>query len=142
MKKFFLDIWAAGWAKFGRFIKFCLVGASGSLISLILLYIFVESFEVNKYAAWLFGLFFGLASNFLLNSLFTWSDRQTHSRSEITKRMLKYYAFYALAGGVNYFFYFLFNSLNFYYLLSAFFAVAIGATINFFIANFFIWKNP
>ena len=141
MKKYFVNIWSSLNSKIRRFIIFALVGGSGSLISLILLYIFVECLHVNKYAAWLFGLCLGLATNFLLNSLYTFRDRQTHSKQEITKRMIKYYAFYALAVGVNYVFYFLFNSLNFYYLVSAFLAVAIGAVINFYIANFFIWKK-
>lgn len=141
MKKYFFNFWSALNSKIRRFIKFALIGGSGSLISLILLYIFVECLHVNKYTAWLFGLSLGLATNFLLNSLYTFHDRQTSSKQEITKRMLKYYAFYAFAVGINYFFYFLFNSLNFYYLVSAFFAVAIGAAVNFYFANLFIWKK-
>lgn len=124
-----------------RFLKFALVGGLGSLISLILLYSFVEAFGLNKYLAWFFGLVVGLASNFILNSIYTWADRKANSKNEIIKRLIKYYSFYGLIILLNYFFYFLFNTLGLHYILSAFISVFICALINFSAVNTFIWKK-
>lgn len=141
MRKYYINIGYLLKGKYGRFLKFCIVGGIGSLVSLIILYLLVEYLSFNKYLGWLIGLVLGLASNFILNSLYTWSDRKTNSKTEIIRRLIKYYTLYAIIIVVNYFFYFLFNTLGLYYILSAFFSIVICALINFYFANSLIWKN-
>src|SRR5919199_4266911 len=64
----------------GRFWKFALVGASGTLVNLLTLIILAEYFHAHKVIAWMFAVGVSILSNFLLNNAFTWRDVRHSSR--------------------------------------------------------------
>jgi putative flippase GtrA len=58
-----------------RWIKFCIVGAIGMIPNYILFTIFKETeitifFQIN--IGWIFGIFAGMTSNYILNEVWTW----------------------------------------------------------------------
>jgi dolichol-phosphate mannosyltransferase len=56
--------------------KFLLVGASGVIVNLGLLWASTEVFALPRYLGWAIGVEGSVTSNFLLNRTFTWRDRR------------------------------------------------------------------
>lgn len=123
-----------------RFIKFAMVGTTGSLIALAILYILVEFFNWDKYVAWLLGVIIGFFFNFVLNSIFTWRERKANSKSEIFRRLSLYYLFAFMAIGLNLLIYHFLLKAGIYYILSASITIVIVAGFNFTLANFVVWR--
>jgi dolichol-phosphate mannosyltransferase len=79
-----------------RFIKFCIVGASGIPVNLGCTWLayhwlfFALDETMRKGAASLFGIALSILTNFLLNDLWTWRDRQKATRGFVG-RMLRFY---------------------------------------------------
>ena len=79
-----------------RFIKFCLVGASGVPVNLLCTWLghrvlFASLDEgARKATAYLLGILISILTNFLLNDLWTWKDRQA-ARSHFLGRLLRFY---------------------------------------------------
>jgi len=124
----------------GRFIKFCLVGFSGVLINLGVLAFLVEILAWEKSLAWFWAVIISIFSNFLLNNLFTYSDRQTPSRKESLKRVAYYYLISFLGMGVNFVFYRIFLEMGFNYLLAALIGIVAATGTNFYLATKVVWR--
>lgn len=124
----------------GRFIKFCLVGLSGVLVNLGVLFFLVESLDWNENGAWFWSVIISIFTNFILNNLFTYSDRQSPSRQESLKRVAYYYGTSFLGMGVNFVFYWGAKEIGFHYLLAALIGVIAATLVNFYLATKVVWK--
>lgn len=62
-----------------RFWKFILVGASGVVVNMGLLYIFRRIFCISLYFSGFMAIEISIITNFILNDIWTWQDK--HSRS-------------------------------------------------------------
>jgi len=77
-----LLLWALGWIERYRYLKFGIVGASGTVVNLAVLhigheYIFdhIEAAYQKPYISLAFAIFIATLNNFTWNRLWTWSDR-------------------------------------------------------------------
>lgn len=57
-----------------KFIKFCVVGASGVLIDFLLTYLCKEKLKLNKYLANSIGFMLAASSNYILNRVWTFAS--------------------------------------------------------------------
>jgi len=122
-----------------RFLRFCLVGASGALLNMAILWALVRGGAPYLCAG---GVAIAAATtcNFLLNDAFTWRDRWSSSSVKRATRYLRYWAAtgvgsliqLALLGGLA--------SVGVHYLAAN--AVGIMAAIlwNFWVNNRWTWK--
>jgi dolichol-phosphate mannosyltransferase len=77
-----LVLWALAWIERYRYFKFAIVGASGTVVNLVVLhvgheYIFntIEANYQKPYISLVFAIFIATINNFTWNRLWTWSDR-------------------------------------------------------------------
>jgi len=124
----------------GRFIKFCLVGLSGVLVNLGVLFFLVEALDQNENWAWFWSVIISIFSNFILNNFFTYSDRKSPSRRESLKRVAYYYITSFLGMGVNFIFYWGAREAGAHYLLAALIGVVAATLVNFYLATKVVWR--
>ena len=72
-----------------KFIRFGFVGGLGTLTNLIIFFIFVDLFKFMDIIIQITGFFIALTQNFILNSVFTFNEEITKSKTVII-RYLKY----------------------------------------------------
>lgn len=129
-----------------RFIKFCMVGASGVPVNLLctwLGYHWIFSFldeTPQKAAASLFGIAVSILTNFLLNDLWTWRDRDKATRGFVG-RLLRFYVVSSLAavlqwGGAMG----LALGLGLHLLLAQLVGIALATGVNFLVNNLWTFK--
>ena len=77
-----LILWGLAWIERYRYLKFAIVGASGTVVNLVVLhigheYIFntIEANYQKPYISLVFAIFIATINNFTWNRLWTWSDR-------------------------------------------------------------------
>jgi putative flippase GtrA len=116
-----------------RFVKFCLVGASGFLVNMFFLWFFTETFKVYYLFSSLIAIELSIISNYVLNDLWTWHDRGKEGRVEYLKRMVQYHIS-ASAGLLTNIaiLWFLTEMLHVHYLFSNVFGILAGTFLNFF----------
>jgi len=92
-----------------RFIKFGIVGTSGTIVNLIMLYLNQEVFlksltppETRLKVSLAIAIFLATMNNFLLNRWWTWKDRKGKTRHGFFSQMCRYYVACALAIGLQY----------------------------------------
>ncbi len=125
----------------GRFIKFCIVGGTGVVVNLGVLFILVEYFSLGKNLSWFVAVVLSIASNFTLNNIFTYKDCNSSSYSESIKRVAYYY-FISLGVMVfNFAIYRVGIFLGFHYMLAAFVGILFSTFLNFVLATKIVWKK-
>ncbi len=123
----------------GRFIKFAIVGATGVLVNLGILYYLVEFDIFNERFAWVSATAISILNNFLLNNLFTYRDKSTSSYLETAKRLIAYYLVSLGSIIVNFAIYYIGLSLNLNYLLSSGLGIVSATFLNFTFSSAIVW---
>jgi len=126
-----------------RFLKFCAVGALGTLINTGLLWMLTERLGIYYLLSSVFSIEAAIISNFLLNDRFTFADRRRQAPSPFWIRMLKY-NLVSLSGlvinmGVLWL---LTSAAGVYYLLSNLAGIAAATLWRFTINSRWTWKTP
>ena len=116
-----------------RFVKFCLVGASGFLVNMFFLWFFTEILKIYYLFSSLMAIELSIVSNYVLNDLWTWHDRGKEGKSEYFKRMLQYHLSASAGLLTNIAILWLLTELlHIYYLFSNAFGILAGTFLNFF----------
>jgi len=126
-----------------RFIKFCVVGTSGIPVNLLCtwaayhLLFFALDEAWRKAAAYLFGIAISTFTNFLLNDLWTWRDREKAAKGFLG-RMARFFVVSSAAAGIQ------FGTamgltlgLDLHYLVAQLIGIALATAVNFIVNN--IW---
>ncbi|MDA3815523.1 MAG: glycosyltransferase family 2 protein [Patescibacteria group bacterium] len=124
----------------GRFAKFCIVGGSGVIVNIGILYFLVEFYGFNEHIAWAFAVILSILTNYILNNVFTYSDKKSPTRKESLRRVTLYYL-------IN-FFSIIFNWIVFaglmhfgvYYIIAALFGILTATVINFLLVTKLVWR--
>jgi putative flippase GtrA len=130
-----------------RFIKFCVVGTSGIPVNLLCtwaayhLLFFALDEAWRKAAAYLFGIAVSTFTNFLLNDLWTWRDREKVAEGFLG-RMLRFYLVSSVAAGIQ------FGTamgltlgLDLHYLLAQLIGIALATAVNFIVNNIWTFRG-
>ncbi len=124
-----------------RFIKFCLVGASGTLVYLGLLSLFTEVFGLFYIISAAISYETSIITNFALNDIWTFRDRRSPGMKSILYRGLKFNLVSIGGLGIHMAILWLFTEVvGLFYLLSAIFAIAGAMLWNFTINILWTWR--
>ncbi|MBD3169561.1 MAG: hypothetical protein GF307_08765 [candidate division Zixibacteria bacterium] len=118
-----------------RFIKFSIVGGSGVLVNMGMLYILTEWIGIHYVISAVAAIELSIIVNFLLNDIWTWGDRKDLTGSRFFTRMLKYNISAAAAAFTGNFITLIVLTELFgvYYIFSNLAGIAVGVLINFFL---------
>ena len=124
-----------------RFVKFCLVGASGVLVNMGLLWLLTEFASLFYLLSAAISIESSIISNFTLNDVFTFPDRRAKGVKNLLHRLLKF-NIVSLAGlGLNMAVLWLFTDiLGIYYLLSNLCGIALATLWNYVVNFWWTWK--
>ena len=125
----------------GRLLKFCIVGATGVIVNLGILYSLVEYAHFSYTLAWIYAVLASIASNFYLNSIFTYSDRRSRGRAAAFAKFSQFLFSSLVALVVNYAIYRGLVTMGVWYVSSDLLGVIAGTGINFALAQSFVWKK-
>ncbi len=121
-----------------EFIKFAMVGASGAVLNIAVLYVLTEYFHVYYMISSVFSFAAAATSNYIWNKKWTFGESL---RVSFLKKYRRFFAVSVIALSVNMVFLYIFTAIfGIYYILSQ--ALAIGAA---FLVNFSgnkIWVFP
>jgi dolichol-phosphate mannosyltransferase len=124
-----------------RFVKFCLVGASGVLVNMGLLWLLTEFAGLFYLVSAAISIESSIISNFMLNDVFTFPDRRARGVKNLLRRLLKF-NIVSLAGlGINMaVLWLLTDILGVYYLLSNLCGIALATLWNYIVNFWWTWK--
>ncbi len=132
--------WYDGGTK--RFVKFCAVGASGTVVGLGLLALFVEAGGLKETLSVAMSYEISIITNFILNELWTFSDRRTPGLKSFTMRGLKFNLVSLVGFGINLGVFSLAYKIGgIYYILSEVIATAVAMFWNFFSNITWTWRT-
>lgn len=121
-----------------KFLKFCVVGFSGTAIDFGLTWLCKEIFKVPKFLANAIGFVVAATSNYILNRTWTWGS----TNEQVGVEYVKFFAVSLIGLGLNTLILYFFNEklkLNFY--LSKVIATGVVMLWNFFANNFFTFAG-
>ena len=125
--------------KFEEFFKFAVVGGSGVLVNMGLLYVLTRFLGLRLEIASVIAIEVSILSNFTLNNLWTFRKRDTHV--PFWSRLLRYHLVTGLAGVVNYLVLLLLvKALGWHDMLSNLIGIAIGTIINYSLNSLWTWR--
>jgi len=126
------------WQNVLQFVYFCMVGASGTLISLGILYLFTEILNLKYIIGLIIGYYIGISNNFIWNHFFVFEKTDQSFLIEYLKYLLT-----MLIGSFAYFLSTMFftNILNVWYLLSAIISIIFSTTINFVLSKLWVFER-
>ena len=124
-----------------RFLKFCIVGASGILVNEGLLWLFTDGVGLFYLYSAMVSLEASIISNFTLNNLWTFKDRRL-AGNNIFIRLLKYNIACLIGIGLNLFILWLLTeNLGMHYLISNLFGIIVAAVWNYSASAKWIWMR-
>lgn len=114
---------------FGEFVKFAVVGGTGTLINLGILYLLTTVAGIYYMLSAIFSFLVAMTSNFFLNKIWTFKE---NIKSDVGKKYVKFGTISIIALGVNLTFLYIFTEIaGIYYLISQALAIGIALIINF-----------
>ncbi len=117
-----------------KFLRFCIVGVSGTAIDFGLTWLCKEIFKIPKFIANAIGFVVAATNNYILNRIWTWGS----TNDQIGIEYVKFFTVSLIGLGINTLILYIFNEklkLNFY--LSKVIATGVVMLWNFFANNFF-----
>lgn len=125
-----------------RFIKFCIVGASGFGVNVGLLALFVEIVGMHKVWAQIPSYQISILTNFAFNEFWTFSDRRTPGLRSFLMRAIKFNLVSQVGWGINLGVYYLaLNVAGIYYIVSQIIAIAVATMWNFLSNVIWTWRT-
>lgn len=124
-----------------RFVIFCLVGLSGVLVNMSLLWSLTEFVGFPYLVSAAFGIESSIISNFILNDHFTFPDRRSHTAKSFLRRLVKF-NLVSLAGlALNMTVLWLLTEVfGLYYLLSNLCGIVVATLWNYLVNSWWTWK--
>jgi len=120
-------------------VKFAIVGGSGVLVNMGLLFILTRYLSVRLEIASVIAIEVSILSNFFFNNLWTFKKRDTHV--PFWSRLLRYHLVTGLAGIENYLVLLLLvKTFGLHDMISNLIGIAIGTIINYSLNSLWTWR--
>jgi len=121
-----------------QFIKFAIVGATGTLLSLTILYCLTEFINFQYWAALPIGYFLGITNNFLLNRKFTFQRTDKPFLTQYSEYIVS-----MLFGAIGYTIstILLTETFRIWYFLSAVLSVGVSTIIDFSLSKIWVFRK-
>ena len=129
-------------AEIVRFIKFGIVGGSGSVVNMGFLWLFTEVVGWYYLVSAVFAIALAMINNFIWNDIWTWRGRGKPGKQAFFIRMIKFCLVASLAGYVGNLgvLWILTHFFHLHYMISNIFGIAVGTIINYFLNNIWTFK--
>ena len=125
-----------------RFGKFCLVGLSGVLVNMGLLWLLTEVAGLFYLLSAAIGIETSIVSNFTLNDIFTFHDRRSSGLKPLLRRLGKFNLVSLGGVGINLaVLWLLTEHLGLHYLLSNMCGIAVATLWNYSVNTMWTWKR-
>ena len=125
--------------KLEEFIKFAVVGGSGVVVNMGLLFLLTRLLSVRLEIASPIAIEVSILTNFTLNNLWTFKKRETHV--PFWSRLFRYHLVTGLAGIVNYLVLLLLvNSFGLHDMISNLIGILIGTIITYTLNSLWTWN--
>ncbi len=124
-----------------RFLKFCLVGLSGIVVNMGLLWLLTEFGGLFYLLSAAISIETAIISNFILNNYFTFSDRRPSGIKSFFNYLLKFNLVSLVGMGINMGVLWLLTEVfGMYYLLSNLCGIAVATLWNYLVNTLWTWK--
>ncbi len=124
-----------------RFLKFCLVGLSGVLVNLGLLWLLTESVGLYYVLSYIIAIEASIINNFAWNELWTFRDRRVSSQGVVGGRFAKFNFISLLGLGIQVGLLLLFTEVvGLYYIVSAIIGIIVATMFNFIFNKWWTWQ--
>ena len=124
----------------GELSKFYIVGGIGLVINYIISYFFFTYFHLDHIQSSIFGIIVSLSSNFMLNKIWTFQDRNM-KYNIILKQYLKYFIFNSVGVIIQLSLVYGFGKTNLDYGWIIIIAISVASILNYIVNKKFIFKN-
>ena len=123
-----------------RILKFSVVGVSGVLINMGMLYILTEYFKILYFISSIVAIELSIISNFVLNDIWTWGDRR---KKRFLHRILQYHISVGLTAiFANWLILLLLTEVfGVYYLLSNLIGISVGMFSNYILNDVWTFRK-
>lgn len=117
-----------------KFLRFCVVGVTGTVIDFGLTWICKEKFKIPKFIANAIGFVVAATSNYFLNRIWTWQS----TNEQVGVEYFKFFTVSLIGLGLNtLILYIVHEKFKFGFYISKVFATGVVMLWNFFANNFF-----
>ena len=121
-----------------RFLRFCVVGASGTAVDFGLTWLCKEILKIPKFVSNAIGFVVAATSNYILNRIWTWGS----TSDQIGVEYIKFFGVSLVGLGLNtLILYLLHEKLHWGFYLSKVFATGVVMLWNFFANNYFTFGS-
>jgi dolichol-phosphate mannosyltransferase len=126
-----------------RLVKFCLVGLSGVVVSVVSLWFFTDVAGLFYVISAILSHIFSVTNNFVWNQTWTFRDRSQVSRfSVVFRRWIRFLLTTGIAAGLFVGILTLLTEVfGLYYIASALCAIAVATPVNFLTSNYWVWRH-
>ena len=124
----------------GELSKFYIVGGIGLVINYLISYFIFTSFHLDHIQSSIFGIIVSLTSNFLLNKLWTFQDRNI-KYDIVLRQYLKYFIFNSVGVIIQVSIVYGFSKTGIDYGYVIIIAIFIASVLNYLVNKKFIFKN-
>lgn len=124
----------------GELSKFYIVGGIGLVINYLVSYFIFTSFHLDHIQSSIFGIIVSLTSNFLLNKLWTFQDRNM-KYDLVLRQYLKYFIFNSVGVIIQVSIVYGFGKTSIDYGYVVIIAISIASILNYIVNKKFIFKN-
>ena len=123
-----------------RFLKFAVVGISGVVVNMAMLYILTEYFQILYIISSIIAIEISIVSNFFLNDLWTWRDR---AKKAFFERFTQYHVTVGLTAILaNWLILLILTEFfNVYYMISNLIGIAVGTFANFIVNDLWTFQK-
>ena len=121
-----------------KFLRFCVVGFSGTIIDFGLTWLCKEIFKIPKFISNAIGFVVAATSNYILNRIWTWGS----TNDQVGVEYVKFFAVSLVGLGLNtLILYILHEKIKWNFYISKVFATAVVMVWNFLANNFFTFAG-
>ena len=121
-----------------KFLRFCVVGFSGTIIDFGLTWLCKEIFKIPKFISNAIGFVVAATSNYILNRIWTWGS----TNDQVGVEYVKFFAVSLIGLGLNtLILYILHEKMKWNFYISKVFATAVVMVWNFLANNFFTFAG-
>jgi dolichol-phosphate mannosyltransferase len=124
----------------GELSKFYIVGGIGLIINYVISYFFFSYFQLDHIQSSIFGIIVSLSSNFMLNKIWTFQDRNM-KYNIMLKQYLKYFIFNSVGVIIQLSLVYGFGKTNLDYGWVIIIAISVASILNYIVNKKFIFKN-
>ncbi len=126
-----------------RFIKFSIVGGSGILVNMSILWFFTEIVGLYYLISSVLAVALAMISNFVWNDLWTWQDRGEPGAKAYLTRLIKFILVSSIAAYIGNLgiLWILTHFFHVYYLISNLIGIAVGTILNYSVNNLWTFQS-